>query len=197
MRTAEITRKTKETEIKVSLVLEGSGRCESSTGVGFFDHMLDQLARHSRMDLVVTARGDLKIDAHHTVEDVGICIGQAFRDALGDRAGVVRYGHAVVPMDEALAEVAVDIGGRPFLLFEGDLPRGKVGQFDSDLVEEFLRALAVNARFTMHVILRKGQNLHHCIEAVFKALARSLDEAVSRDNRLTEVPSTKGTIENT
>ena len=196
MRTAEIARKTKETEIKVSLVLEGSGKCESSTGVGFFDHMLDQLARHSRMDLVVTAQGDLNIDAHHTVEDTGICIGQAIRDALGDRSGLFRYGHAVVPMDEALAEVAVDIGGRPFLHFEGELPRGQVGQFDSDLVEEFLRALAVNARITMHVVLRRGQNLHHCIEAIFKALARSLDEAISRDNRLTGVPSTKGVIEN-
>jgi len=195
MRTAKVCRKTKETDITVSVNLDGTGCCESATGIGFFDHMLDQLARHGRMDIVVQARGDLTVDGHHTVEDTGICLGQAFKDALGDRSGLVRFGHAVVVMDEALAEVAIDIGGRPFLAFEGELPRGTLGQFDSDLLEEFLRALAVNARFSMHVILRKGQNLHHCVEVVFKALARALDEALARDSRISGVPSTKGVIE--
>ena len=195
MRTATVARKTKETDITVSVNVDGVGSCESATGIGFFDHMLDQLARHSRMDLVVRATGDLDIDAHHTVEDTGICLGQALKEALGDRAGLVRFGHSVIVMDEALAEVAVDVGGRPFLAFEGILPRGTLNQFDSDLVEEFLRALCVNARFSIHVVLRKGHNLHHCVEAIFKALARALDGALAKDIRVRGVPSTKGLIE--
>ena len=195
MRKTQITRTTNETQIAVTVNLDGAGRCESATGVGFFDHMLDHLARHSRMDITVSAKGDLNVDAHHTVEDVAICLGQALREALGDRVGIVRFGHAVVPMDEALAEVAVDLSGRPFLSFQADLPRGAVGEFDSDLVEEFLRAFAMHARASVHVILRYGHNLHHCIEAMFKALARALDQAVRKDTRLKDAPSTKGMLE--
>lgn len=195
MRKADIRRKTKETQIEVSVTLTGEGRADIQTGVGFFDHMLTHLARHGLFDLVVKATGDLHVDPHHTVEDVGICLGKAFLEAVGDPAGLVRFGHAVVPMDEALAEVAVDFSGRPYLVFDTDLPRGRVGEFDIELTEEFLRAFSVQSRTTIHVILRHGKNAHHCVEAIFKALARALGAALQRDPRVKDVPSTKGMLE--
>jgi imidazoleglycerol-phosphate dehydratase len=195
MRRSKITRKTKETSIAVSVDLDGSGRVEVETGIGFLDHMLTHLGRHGLFDLKVSAKGDLDVDAHHTVEDVGICLGKAFLQALGDGAGIVRFGHAVVPMDEALAEVAVDISGRPFLSFQAPFAGGRVGKFDAELVEEFFRAFAVNGRMTLHVVLRYGGNVHHSIEGVFKAFARALSEAVRLDARVKDVPSTKGMLE--
>ncbi len=195
MRKSKISRKTKETQIAVSLAVDGTGKAEVNTGVGFFDHMLSHLARHGLMDIAITAKGDLHIDPHHTVEDVGICLGKALLEALGDAKGMTRFGHAVVPMDEALAEAAVDISGRPFLSFNADLPRGRVGEFDIELTEEFLRALSVNARMTVHIVLRYGKNAHHCIEAIFKAFARALGEALRNDPRVKDVPSTKGMLE--
>ena len=194
-RTAEISRETKETQIKLTVAVDGTGSIEAKTGIGFFDHMLTHIAKHGLFDLVVDAKGDLEIDAHHTVEDVGICLGKAFAQALGEMKGIARFGHAVVPMDEALAEVAVDFSGRPFLVFEAELPRGKVGDFDSELTEEFFRAFAVNSRTTLHIVLRYGSNLHHCIEGIFKAFARALDRATQLDPRVTGVPSTKGMLE--
>ena len=194
-RTAEISRETKETQIKLTVAVDGTGSIEAKTGIGFFDHMLTHIAKHGLFDLVVDAKGDLEIDAHHTVEDVGICLGKAFAQALGEMKGIARFGHAVVPMDEALAEVAVDFSGRPFLVFEAELPRGKVGDFDSELTEEFFRAFAVNSRTTLHILLRYGSNLHHCIEGIFKAFARALDRATQLDPRVTGVPSTKGMLE--
>jgi imidazoleglycerol-phosphate dehydratase len=195
MRRSKITRKTKETSIAVSVDLDGSGRVEVETGIGFLDHMLTHLGRHGLFDLKVSAKGDLDVDAHHTVEDVGICLGKAFLQALGDGSGIVRFGHAVVPMDEALAEVAVDISGRPFLSFQAPFSGGHVGKFDAELVEEFFRAFAVNGRMTLHVVLRYGSNVHHSIEGVFKAFARALSEAVRLDARVKDVPSTKGMLE--
>lgn len=200
MRTKELTRDTKETKIRVAVNLDGAGTADVSTGIGFFDHMLTHLARHGLFDITVEAKGDLEVDAHHTVEDVGICLGKAFNEALGDAAGIVRYGHAVIPMDEALAEAAVDVSGRPYLSCqapefpEGPFMAGRVGEFDAELMEEFLRAFAVNGRMTLHVVLRYGKNAHHCIEAVFKALARALSEAVRLDPRVKGIPSTKGTL---
>lgn len=195
MRTASLERKTAETDIRVALNLDGSGKAAISTEIGFFDHMLNHLARHGLFDLEVDADGDLHIDPHHTVEDVGICLGKAFLDAVGDPAGLTRYGHAVVPMDEAMAEVAVDFSGRPFLVFQAELPFGRVGEFDTELTEEFLRAFSVNARMTVHVVLRHGKNAHHCIEAIFKAFARALRQALTVDPRVQGVPSTKGMLE--
>lgn len=194
-RSAEINRDTAETKIKVRLALDGAGAVDAQTGIGFFDHMLTHIGKHGLFDLSVQAKGDLEIDAHHTVEDVGICLGKAFLQALGDLKGIARFGHAVVPMDEALAEVAVDFSGRPFLVFDADLPRGKVGEFDSELAEEFFRAFAVNSRTTLHIVLRHGSNLHHCIEGMFKAFARALDRATQLDPRVKGVPSTKGMLE--
>ena len=193
MRRAEVSRKTKETEIELKIDLDGSGVSEISTGVGFFDHMLTHIARHGLFDLEVSATGDLEVDAHHTVEDIGICLGKAFSQALGDAAGITRFGHAVAPMDEALAETAVDISGRPFLAFDAQLT-GKVGEFDAELVEEFFRAFAVNSKITLHIGLRYGSNAHHCIEGIFKAFARALSGAVRIDPRVAGVPSTKGTL---
>ncbi|MDX9976073.1 MAG: imidazoleglycerol-phosphate dehydratase HisB [FCB group bacterium] len=195
MRRAELNRDTAETKIRLVLELDGEGRAEVNTGIGFFDHMLTHLAKHSLMNLTVAAEGDLHIDAHHTVEDVGICLGKAFAQALGEPKGLVRYGRSLVPMDEALAEAAVDISGRPFLSFRAELPGKVVGRFDAELAEEFLRAFAVNARITLHVNLRYGGNLHHCIEGIFKAVARALGEAVRIDPRVKGVPSTKGMLE--
>ena len=195
MREATVTRTTAETAITVAVNLDGSGKHDCQTGVGFFDHMLTHIARHGLFDLALTASGDLEIDAHHTVEDVGICLGKAFLQALGDLKGIRRFGHAVLPMDETLAEAAIDFSGRPFLRFEGALPRGKAGDFDSELAEEFFRAFAVNSRSTLHLVLRAGTNLHHCIEGLFKAFARALDEAVQTDPRVEGVPSTKGMLE--
>ncbi|HPO15497.1 MAG TPA: imidazoleglycerol-phosphate dehydratase HisB [Candidatus Hydrogenedentes bacterium] len=195
VRKAKINRKTKETQIAVSIALDGKGLAEVNTGIGFFDHMLTLLAKHGKMNLMIAAKGDLHVDPHHTVEDVGICLGKALLDTVADVKGMTRYGHAVIPMDEALAEAAVDISGRPFLSFNAELPRGRVGEFDIELVEEFLRAVAVNARMTVHIVLRYGKNTHHCIEAIFKAFARALGEAVQKDPRVKDVPSTKGMLE--
>jgi imidazoleglycerol-phosphate dehydratase len=193
-RTAEIHRRTGETHVRVSLDLDGTGAGERETGVGFLDHMLDLLSRHGRLDLSVNATGDLQTGAHHTVEDVGICIGQALDQALGDRAGITRYGQATVPMDEARASCAIDISGRGLLAFEADLPPGAIGNFDHELAEEFFRALAANARLTLHLTVERGTNVHHVIEATFKALARALRAAVALDPTETGVPSTKGVL---
>ncbi|MGI8864180.1 MAG: imidazoleglycerol-phosphate dehydratase HisB [Solirubrobacteraceae bacterium] len=193
-RTAEIDRRTGETEIHVQLALDGAGAGERTTGVGFLDHMLDLLARHGRLTLAVEARGDLQTGAHHTVEDVGICLGQAFDRALADRAGIVRYGHAVVPMDEARAACAIDISGRGLCVFEAELPPGAIGNFDHELAEEFFRAFASNAKLTLHLTVEAGTNAHHMIEAAFKALARALRAATTLDPSEPGVPSTKGTL---
>jgi imidazoleglycerol-phosphate dehydratase len=193
-RAAEIDRKTGETEIHVELELDGDGAGERSTGVGFFDHMLDLLARHGRMNLTVRGHGDLQTGAHHTVEDVGICIGQALDWALGDRAGISRFGQATVPMDESRASCAIDISGRGLCAFEAQLPPGAIGNFDHELTEEFFRAFASNARLTLHVTVEAGTNAHHVIEAAFKATARALRAAVAIDASERGVPSTKGTL---
>jgi imidazoleglycerol-phosphate dehydratase len=194
-RTADITRETGETRIDLELGLDGAGTGTRATGVGFFDHMLDLVARHGRLDLDVSASGDLETGAHHTVEDVGIVLGQALDRALGDRAGITRYGHAVVPMDEARAACAIDISGRPFLRFDaGGLPPGVTGGFDHELTEEFFRAVANGARLTLHVTVEAGTNAHHMIEAAFKAFARALRAAVAIDPTEAGVPSTKGTL---
>jgi imidazoleglycerol-phosphate dehydratase len=193
-RTAEIDRTTAETQIRVSLALDGEGAGERDTGVGFLDHMLDLLARHGHLDLTVRATGDLQTGAHHTVEDVGICIGQALDRALGDRAGIARYGNATVPMDESRAACAIDISGRGLLAFEAFLPPGAIGNFDHELAEEFFRALAGNAKLTAHITVEAGTNAHHVIEAMFKAFARALRAAVAIDPTEHGVPSTKGTL---
>ena len=193
-RVGEIERKTAETEVQVTLALDGSGAGKRDTGVGFLDHMLDLLARHGRLDLDVRARGDLETGAHHTVEDVGICIGQALDAALGDRSGITRYGDATVPMDESRASCAIDISGRGLLAFEASLPPGAIGNFDHELVEEFFRAVATNARLTLHIVVESGTNAHHVIEAAFKASARALRTAVALDPSEQGVPSTKGTL---
>jgi imidazoleglycerol-phosphate dehydratase len=193
-RAASIDRKTAETQIHVSLALDGEGAGERDTGVGFFDHMLDLLARHGRLNLDVRARGDLETGAHHTVEDVGICIGQALDQALGDRAGITRYGQATIPMDEARASCAIDISGRGLCALRAALPPGSIGNFDHELVDEFFRALATNARLTLHITVETGTNSHHVIEATFKALARALRMAVAIDPTERGVPSTKGMI---
>ena len=195
-REAEIRRETGETEITLRLTLDGQGEGERDTGVGFFDHMLDLLARHGRMDLDVLAAGDLQTGAHHTVEDTGLVFGQALTQALGDRAGIVRYGHAVVPMDEARAACAIDLSGRPYAVLTGfdRLPPGAIADFDHDLAEEFLRAVASAARLTLHLEIEAGTNAHHMIEACFKALARALRAAVTVDPGQRGVPSTKGTL---
>jgi len=191
--TAEIERKTKETEVSLRLDLDG-GEASASTGVGFLDHMLDLLARHGRLGMKLEAQGDLETGAHHTTEDVGIVLGQAIDRALGDRAGIRRYGFATVPMDEALAECAIDISGRPLTVFEAELPEVTIAGFDAELAEEFFRAVASNAKMTLHVRVRYGSNAHHMIEAAFKAFARALRQAVSVDPDETGVPSTKGTL---
>jgi imidazoleglycerol-phosphate dehydratase len=193
-RAAQIDRQTAETQVHVDLALDGAGGGERTTGVGFFDHMLDLLARHGRMDLTVQARGDLQTGAHHTVEDVGICLGQALDRALGDRAGIQRYGQATVPMDESRAACAIDISGRGLCAFDASLPVGAIGNFDHELAEEFFRALAGNAKLTLHVTVERGTNAHHVIEAAFKATARALRAAVSLDPTEPGVPSTKGTL---
>ena len=193
-RTADIARETKETNVALALALDGSGMGTRSTGVGFLDHMLDLLARHARVDLEVDVTGDLQTGAHHTVEDTGIVLGQALDKALGDRAGITRYGSATVPMDEARASCAIDISGRPFCHFAADLPPGGTGGFDHELAEEFFRAVANGARMTVHVDVELGTNAHHMIEAAFKAFARALRAAVALDPTETGVPSTKGTL---
>jgi imidazoleglycerol-phosphate dehydratase len=193
-RTATIRRQTAETQIELELNLDGFGESRIRTGVGFLDHMLDLFARHGAFDLRVEAEGDLHVDDHHTVEDVGICLGQAVRQALGDKAGIRRYGHCVLPMEETLVTVAVDLSGRYFLVFRCDFPSAKIGTFDSELVEDFWQAVAANALCNLHVVLHHGRNSHHISEAVFKAAARSLRHAVEADPRVHGVPSTKGTL---
>jgi imidazoleglycerol-phosphate dehydratase len=195
-RRAEISRETSETAITVALGLDGEGRADNATGIGFLDHMLTALARHGLFDLKVRAKGDLHIDFHHTTEDVGIVIGQCLRQALGDKRGIRRYGAAVIPMDEALAEAAVDISGRPFLAWSVSFAQPKIGEMDTELFEEFFRALAFNAGITLHVTQKAGTNAHHVAEACFKALARALREAVEPDPRaISAIPSTKGVLE--
>ena len=193
-RTATIERRTGETEVALTLALEGTGAGARETGVGFLDHMLDLLARHGRLDLGVRVSGDLRTGSHHTVEDTAIVLGQALDVALGDRAGIVRYGSALVPMDEARASCALDISGRPYTLFEAPLPPGSTGGFEHELAEEFFRALANAAKLTLHLQVQAGTNAHHMIEAAFKAFARALREAVALDPTETGVPSTKGTL---
>jgi len=193
-RKAEINRATRETNVRVSLALDGTGAGTRETGVGFLDHMLDLLARHGRLDLDVTVSGDLETGGHHTVEDTAIVLGQALDQALADRAGIYRYGHAIVPMDEARALCAIDISGRPYLALTGELPPGATGGFDHELLEEFFRALANNAKLTIHIELEAPGNAHHMIEAAFKAFARALRAAVALDPTETGVPSTKGVL---
>ena len=194
-RSAEITRETKETQVRLTLALDGSGAGTRTTGVGFLDHMLDLLARHARLDLEVAVTGDLQTGGHHTVEDTGIVLGQALDAALGDRAGIYRYGHAVVPMDEARAACAIDISGRPYCTVTGlELPPGAIAGFEHEAAEEFFRAVASAARLTLHLELLAGSNAHHMIEACFKAFARALRVAVSTDPDEHGVPSTKGTL---
>jgi len=196
-RTAEVKRATKETDIQVAVDLDGKGTSNISTGIGFFDHMLDLLARHSRIDITVKARGDLHIDHHHTTEDVGIALGQAVKKALGDMKGINRYASVHMPMDETLTRVALDVSGRPFLVFKAKFGRDKVGAFDTELVQEWFQAFAMNAGLTLHVETLYGTNDHHIAESCFKGLARALRQALSIDPRAAgEVPSTKGTLGN-
>ncbi|NLK50952.1 MAG: imidazoleglycerol-phosphate dehydratase HisB [Syntrophomonadaceae bacterium] len=190
----EVSRITGETQVKVQLKILGTGKFQGVTGVPFFDHMLNLWTRHGLFDLAVTAQGDLEVDAHHTVEDIGITLGQALDQALGERRAINRYGTALIPMDEALMQVAVDISGRPFLAYCVELPAHRVGDFDTELVEEFLRALSLHAGLTLHVRMLSGKNTHHIIEALFKALGRALREACQLDPRTEGIPSTKGTL---
>jgi imidazoleglycerol-phosphate dehydratase len=197
MRKAEIKRKTKETDIAVEVVLDGSGRSQVETGIGFLDHMLDLLARHSRMDIAVKAKGDLHIDYHHTAEDVGIALGQAVKQALGDMKGITRYANVHMPMDEALTRVAIDVSGRPFLVFRVQFGRDKIGTFDTELVNEWFQAFAMNSGITLHVETLYGSNDHHISESCFKGLARALRVALAIDPKAAnEIPSTKGSLGN-
>jgi len=194
-RTATVTRQTGETDIEITLNLDGSGQADVTSGLGFLDHMLNALARHARFDLKVAAKGDLHVDEHHTVEDVGIVLGRALAQALGDRTGITRMGHAIVPMDEALALVAVDFGGRGYFVFDGQFSTARIGQVGTSLIPHFLESVAHEGRLNLHVRLLAGVDDHHRAEAIFKALARALDMAVQRDERLAgQVPSTKGTL---
>ena len=195
-RRAEIARRTSETDIRASLALDGEGRAEIATGIGFLDHMLTALTRHALLDLALEARGDLHIDFHHTTEDCGIVLGQALRAALGDKRGIRRYGQSLLPMDEALVECAMDISGRPFLAWSVEFPRDKVGEMDTELFEEFFRALVMNAGLTVHITQKAGRNAHHIAEACFKAFARALRAAIETDPRAPgAIPSTKGALE--
>lgn len=193
-RLAKLERSTKETTIRLELNLDGQGNYTVETGIGFFDHMLAHVAKHSLIDLTIKAQGDLEVDPHHTVEDVGIVLGSALREALGDRSGITRYGSETVPMDEALALVALDLGGRPYLNYHADLGQGKLGEFDLELANEFFQAVAVQAGMNIHIRLLDGENRHHCLEAIFKAFGRSLRRAAALDPRVQGVPSTKGTL---
>lgn len=193
-RTAGIERQTGETNIQLRLDLDGTGRCNIDTGVGFFDHMLTLLARHSLIDLDIDAQGDLEVDSHHTVEDVGICFGKALLSALGDKAGIVRYGSMTLPMDETLVTSALDLSGRMYLVFDVNFPTEKIGEFDSQLVREFWQAVASNALMNLHIVQHHGENSHHIAEAIFKATARALRHAVAVDPRQVGVPSSKGTL---
>ncbi|MDP6380297.1 MAG: imidazoleglycerol-phosphate dehydratase HisB [Phycisphaerae bacterium] len=193
-RVAEVSRKTRETDISVKVDLDGAGVTEVATGVGFLDHMLTLLGRHALIDITVSAKGDLRVDPHHTVEDVGICLGQALAEALGEKRGIVRFGSASLPMDEALALVSLDLSARPYLVFNAEFVGEKVGEFDTELVQEFLQALATHAGMTLHVSVPYGVNNHHIAEAIFKSLARALREAVAIDDRESGTPSTKGVL---
>jgi imidazoleglycerol-phosphate dehydratase len=193
-RTAKTSRETKETKVKVSVNLDGSGKTTIQTGVGFFDHMLELLGRHSLIDLTAQAQGDLQVDAHHTVEDVGIVLGQCLDKALGDKRGITRFGWASVPMDESLASVAIDLSGRPAFVYRVKYTDGAIGQFPVELIEEFFKALATNAKLNLHISVPYGTNNHHISESIFKSVARALRQAVSLDPRQKNVPSTKGTL---
>ena len=193
-RTSQIERKTTETQISLSLNLDGTGQSQISTGIGFFDHMLTLLAKHAAIDLAINAAGDLHVDQHHTVEDVGICFGQALNKCLGDKASIRRYGHFTLPMDETLVTSAVDLGGRPFLVFQAQFPASKIGSFDSELVADFWQAVTAHALCNLHVVLHYGRNGHHIAEAIFKSVARALRMALETDPRVTGVPSTKGML---
>ncbi len=195
MRESEVKRNTLETNISVRINLDGSGKSVISTGIGFFDHMLDQIARHGMIDLSIEAKGDLHIDGHHTVEDVGIALGQAFREAIGEKRGIRRYGHAYVPLDEALSRVVVDLSGRPGLEMEADFTRSMIGEFDTELVHEFFRGFVNHANVTLHLDVLKGNNAHHQVETLFKAFGRALRAACEMDPRLQGgIPSTKGSL---
>ncbi|MFE8701583.1 imidazoleglycerol-phosphate dehydratase HisB [Cytobacillus sp. FJAT-54145] len=193
-RTSSISRKTNETNIELALNIDGEGKSNLETGVPFLTHMLDLFTKHGQFDLTVNAQGDTEVDDHHTTEDIGICLGHVLKEALGDKKGIKRYGNAFVPMDEALAQVVVDLSNRPHLEMRAEFPSQKVGTFDTELVHEFLWKLALEARMNLHVIVHYGQNTHHIIEAIFKALARALDEATTIDPRIKGVPSTKGML---
>lgn len=193
-RTATIERNTKETQIRLHLDVDGKGRADIQTGIGFLDHMLTLFAHHGRFDLEVRATGDLHVDPHHTVEDVGIALGLALAKALGDKAGIVRYGHFLVPMDEALVLCALDLSGRPYLVLELELTNPRLGEMDTELVQDFFQALADNARMNLHIRQMSGRNTHHIVEAAFKAVARALDAATTPDARVEGIPSTKGTV---
>lgn len=193
-RTASISRKTNETNIELELNIDGSGQSQLETGVPFLNHMLDLFAKHGQFDLTVNAQGDIDIDDHHTTEDIAICLGTVFKEALGDKRGIKRYGNSFVPMDETLAQVVVDLSNRPHLEIRAEFPSQKVGTFDTELVHEFLWKLALEARMNLHVIVHYGQNTHHIIEAIFKAMARALDEATTIDPRVKGVPSSKGML---
>lgn len=194
MRSGNVERKTLETGISAEWCLDGSGSCEINTGIGFFDHMLTLLAKHSFSDLVMHAVGDLDVDSHHTVEDCGIVLGQALKEAVGDKAGIHRYGNCFLPMDEALVQVCLDLSGRPYLVFDADIPKVQLGIYDAEMTEEFFRALAMQAGLTLHIRVLYGKNTHHIIEAIFKGFARALSEAVAFDSRVHGVMSSKGTL---
>ena len=193
-RKAEITRTTKETDIKAAIELDGSGTASVHTGIGFFDHMLDGFARHGFFDLSLEADGDLEVDCHHTIEDAGIVLGSAIRQALGDKRGIKRFGSCILPMDETLVLCAVDLSGRPYLVFDGEFTAERVGDFDTEMVREFFYAISYAAGMNLHIKVLSGGNNHHMIEAMFKAFARALDEAVTLDERITDVLSTKGSL---
>ena len=193
-RCAEIKRKTAETQISVNLTLDGEGKCDIATGIGFLDHMLTLLAKHSFMDLTVKAKGDLEVDSHHTVEDIGIVLGEALRVALGDKAGIHRYGNCFIPMDETLAQACLDFSGRPFLVFGAEIPKIKLGNYDTEMTEEFFRAVAMHCGLTLHIRVLYGSNVHHIIEAIFKAFARAVAEAAAVDPRVKGVMSSKGVL---
>jgi len=193
-RKAEIKRDTTETKISLAVNLDGTGTAAVKTSVGFLDHMLELFSKHSLIDLTITASGDTHVDFHHTVEDVGICLGGAIKEALGDKKGIKRFGQAAVPMEEALAEAVVDLSGRPFLVIDGEVPTGKIGEFDSELFSEFMQAFANNLQFNLHIEIKRGRNAHHIMEASFKALAQAMKAAVQIDDRVKGVPSTKGVL---
>ena len=193
-RCAIIERKTAETQVTMKLNLDGEGKCEIDTGIGFLDHMLTLFAKHGFMDLAVKAKGDLEVDSHHTAEDIGIVLGEALKEALGDKAGIHRYGNCFIPMDEALAQVCLDFSGRPFLVFGADIPKIKLGNYETEMTEEFFRAIAMNCGLTLHIRVLYGSNVHHIIEAIFKAFARAMAQAVAIDPRVKGVMSSKGVL---